>query len=306
MAGFGHFDQFRPTSRSVDCRFRPRTFVRVQGNRQDAPIRVIPEAASRRRRPSDGRTQYLERHGVAATAGALAMLPHLVDDLPQCRLFGLIGEEIGRKSALGADRFADAVGAHRPLVDAPRRPVIIGARRGRRAKSWSAPARSTRRNCWSCPASASPNACAILASKCATSCPASARICATTTCRAPAGWSARKASPSTTRGHGLALAREALRYALFRQGMLAMTGAPLRAFVRSREGLEAPDLMLGWIPMLTEPTPRGPRISRRSGVTLYAHAMRPESRGQVHITSAERADRRRSSSIFCRRRLTRS
>ena len=56
-----------------------------------------------------------------------------------------------------------------------------------------------------------------------------------------------------------------------------MTGAPIRAFVRSREGLEAPDLMLGWIPMLTEPSPRGPRIARQSGLTLYAHAMRPES-----------------------------
>jgi len=58
-----------------------------------------------------------------------------------------------------------------------------------------------------------------------------------------------------------------LHYALFRQGMLAMTGAPIRAFACSREGLEAPDLMLGWIPMLTEPSPRGPRISRQSGLT---------------------------------------
>ena len=36
-----------------------------------------------------------------------------------------------------------------------------------------------------------------------------------------------------------------------------MAGAPMRAFVCSREGLEAPDLMLGWIPMLTEPSPEG-------------------------------------------------
>jgi hypothetical protein len=43
------------------------------------------------------------------------------------------------------------------------------------------------------------------------------------------------------RGRGLGLAHQVLRYALFRQGMLAMTGAPIRAFVRSREGLEAPD-----------------------------------------------------------------
>jgi choline dehydrogenase len=69
--------------------------------------------------------------------------------------------------------------------------------------------------------------------------------------------------------------------------MLAMTGAPIRAFVCSREGLEAPDLVLGWIPMLTEPSSRGPRISRRSGLTLYAHAMRPESKGHVHITAAD-------------------
>jgi hypothetical protein len=78
-----------------------------------------------------------------------------------------------------------------------------------------------------------------------------------------------------------------MRYALFRQGMLAMAGAPIRAFVCSREGLEAPDLMLGWIPMLTEPSPRGPRISRQSGVTLYAHPMRPESKGQIHGTAAD-------------------
>src|SRR5258707_14833045 len=45
--------------------------------------------------------------------------------------------------------------------------------------------------------------------------------------------------------------------------------------------------MLGWIPMLTERSPRGPRISRQSGVTLYAHPMRPESKGQIHITAAD-------------------
>jgi len=57
--------------------------------------------------------------------------------------------------------------------------------------------------------------------------------------------------------------------------------------VCSREGLEAPDLMLGWIPMLTEPSPKGPKISRQSGVTLYAHPMRPESKGHIHITAAD-------------------
>src|SRR5262249_15813856 len=84
-----------------------------------------------------------------------------------------------------------------------------------------------------------------------------------------------------------ALAKQVLQYALFRQGMLAMTGAPIRAFVCSREGQEGPDLMPGWIPVLTEPSPNGPRISWQSGLTLYAHPMRPESKGHVHTTAAD-------------------
>ena len=97
----------------------------------------------------------------------------------------------------------------------------------------------------------------------------------------------RKGVTFNDRGHGLPLVYEALRYALFRKGMLAMPGAPIRAFVRSREGLEAPDVMLGWIPMLTEPGPKGPKISRQSGFSCYAHPMRPESKGHIHITSPD-------------------
>ena len=89
------------------------------------------------------------------------------------------------------------------------------------------------------------------------------------------------------RGRGFGLVRQALRYAVLQKGMLAMVGAPLRAFVRSREGLEAPDVMLGWVPMLTEPGPRGPMISHQSGFTCYAHPMRPESKGRIHIVAPD-------------------
>jgi choline dehydrogenase len=89
------------------------------------------------------------------------------------------------------------------------------------------------------------------------------------------------------RGRGLGLVRQALHYAISGKGLLAMVGAPIRAFVRSREGLDAPDLLLGWVPMLTEPGPKGPKISRQSGVTCYAHPMRPESKGHIHIVSAD-------------------
>jgi len=89
------------------------------------------------------------------------------------------------------------------------------------------------------------------------------------------------------RGRGLGLVRQALHYAISGKGLLAMVGAPIRAFVRSREGLDAPDLLMGWVPMLTEPGPRGPKIARQSGVTCYAHPMRPESKGHIHIVSAD-------------------
>jgi choline dehydrogenase len=89
------------------------------------------------------------------------------------------------------------------------------------------------------------------------------------------------------RGRGLGLVWQALRYALLGQGLLGMVAAPIRAFVRSREGLDAPDVLLGWVPMLTEPGPKGPKISRQSGVTCYAHPMRPESKGHIHITSSD-------------------
>jgi choline dehydrogenase len=89
------------------------------------------------------------------------------------------------------------------------------------------------------------------------------------------------------RARGLGMVYQAMRYAMFRKGFLASVGAPMRAFVFSREGLEAPDLLLGWVPMLTEPGPKGPRIAKQSGFTCYAHPMRPESKGHIHITSSD-------------------
>ena len=85
---------------------------------------------------------------------------------------------------------------------------------------------------------------------------------------------------------GLGMVKQALRWLLFKDGLLGSVGAPMRAFVFSREGLAAPDLLLGWVPMFTEPTPRGPRIAKTAGFTCYAHVMRPESKGSIHITSA--------------------
>ena len=86
---------------------------------------------------------------------------------------------------------------------------------------------------------------------------------------------------------GLGMVKQAMRWAMFKDGLLSMVGAPMRAFVFSRDGLAAPDLLLGWVPMFTEQTPKGPKIARQAGFTCYAHPMRPESKGSIHITSAD-------------------
>ena len=86
------------------------------------------------------------------------------------------------------------------------------------------------------------------------------------------------------KARGAKLVMQAMKYFFFHKGMMGIPAAPIRAFVRSREGLEAPDVLLGWVPMLYEP---GYKLSKTPGVTCYAHAMRPDSTGHIHISSAD-------------------
>ena len=83
---------------------------------------------------------------------------------------------------------------------------------------------------------------------------------------------------------GLGMVWQALRYVFTKKGMMGIPAAPIRAFVKSREGLEDPDILLGWVPLLYDP---GYKLSKTPGVTCYAHAMRPESTGTIHLTSAD-------------------
>ena len=86
------------------------------------------------------------------------------------------------------------------------------------------------------------------------------------------------------RARGLGLVAEVFRYVFTRKGFMGIPAAPIRAFVRTREGLKAPDALLGWVPLLYAPDYR---VSDTAGVTCYAHAMRPESTGHIHITTSQ-------------------
>ena len=63
-----------------------------------------------------------------------------------------------------------------------------------------------------------------------------------------------------------------------------MTAVPIRAYFMTREGLETPDATASCLPFWVED---GRRISAEAGVTLNVNVLRSDSRGSIHIGSAE-------------------
>lgn len=86
------------------------------------------------------------------------------------------------------------------------------------------------------------------------------------------------------KARGLGLVWQALKYAFTDKGLLGMTAAPLRAFIRTRAGLDSPNAVIGWIPFLVGDNYK---LSRDSGVTAFTHILRSESTGSIHVTSAD-------------------
>ena len=52
------------------------------------------------------------------------------------------------------------------------------------------------------------------------------------------------------KGRGVGLVWQALKYALTNKGLLGLPAAPIRAYIRTRAGLDAPDAAISWIPFL--------------------------------------------------------
>jgi len=86
------------------------------------------------------------------------------------------------------------------------------------------------------------------------------------------------------RARGLRGLGQGLRYILARKGFLSHPASPIRAFIKSREGLDAPDAMMAIQPMLVTPDVK---IAKEAGITVIAHQLRPESKGSIHIKSAD-------------------
>ena len=88
------------------------------------------------------------------------------------------------------------------------------------------------------------------------------------------------------RARGLRGLGQGLLYVTRRKGFLSHPASPMRAFVKTRAGLDSPDAMLAIQPMLVTPEVK---IAKEPGITIIAHQMRPESKGSIHIKSADAA-----------------
>ncbi len=84
------------------------------------------------------------------------------------------------------------------------------------------------------------------------------------------------------KARGLGLVYQALKYAFTDKGLLGMSAASLRAFIRTRPGLEAPNAVIGWMPFLVGDNYT---LARESGVTAFTHILRSESTGSIHVSS---------------------
>ena len=81
---------------------------------------------------------------------------------------------------------------------------------------------------------------------------------------------------------GLGMVMQALKYALTHKGLLGLPAAPIRAYIRTRPGLDAPDAAISWVPFLMT---ANFQLAKSSGVTAIMNILRSESTGSIHVSS---------------------
>jgi choline dehydrogenase len=84
------------------------------------------------------------------------------------------------------------------------------------------------------------------------------------------------------RARGLGMVWQALKYALTSKGLLGLPASPIRAYVRTRGGLDAPDAAISWIPFLAG---ANFKLAKNSGITAITNILRSESTGSIHVSS---------------------
>jgi choline dehydrogenase len=86
-----------------------------------------------------------------------------------------------------------------------------------------------------------------------------------------------------SRARALGMVWQALKYQVGKKGLLQLPASPIRAYVRTRPGLDAADAAISWIPFLAT---SNFKLAKESGVTAITNILRSESTGSIHVTSA--------------------
>ena len=86
------------------------------------------------------------------------------------------------------------------------------------------------------------------------------------------------------KARGLGLLWQALRYGLTRTGFLSLPATPIRAYLRTREGLESPDAGLAIFPFTAN---ENFQLKRDPGLTVVVTQLRPDSTGSIHVRSRD-------------------
>jgi choline dehydrogenase len=92
---------------------------------------------------------------------------------------------------------------------------------------------------------------------------------------------------------GWRLVQEAARYLVSRKGLLTLSAAHVQAYWRSRPGLDGPDVQYHILPATVDVerfvATQAWELERVPGLTIAPCQLRPESRGTIHVTSADPA-----------------
>jgi choline dehydrogenase len=94
---------------------------------------------------------------------------------------------------------------------------------------------------------------------------------------------------------GWRLVREAARYVTQRKGLLTLSAAHIQAYIRTRPGLSGPDVQYHILPGTVDTDAyvnKGKfELEKLPGLTIAPCQLRPESRGSLHIKTANPLDR---------------
>jgi choline dehydrogenase len=88
------------------------------------------------------------------------------------------------------------------------------------------------------------------------------------------------------RARGLGALWQGVLYIAANTGFLSLPASPLRAFFKTREGLDSPDAMFAVQPFLVTPDLE---LASEAGMTIITHQLRPESKGSIHVTGPDPA-----------------